>query len=399
MADTVPAGWQRIPDPKIGGQLANMGVQYVTVGNAQYYNPADLARIPNPQTGGELVNHGYGYTDLGNAQYYNPNQPGVASPMPLPTSPLPPPSGDTGIGAAPGSGLLNSNGLTSSQQDAWTQLQQTLAQYGFTGSDLTALVAWAKGEIISGNSANQVTLDLMQTPQFKQRFPAISVLGQQGIAITPAQYIALEQQYAQLEQAAGLPPNFASYDQLIANNVSPAEYSARINQGYLAVANADPTVVQAMQDYYGVTRGELAAYFLNPKASEPQLIQKAISAQIGGAAAQAHFNNPNTPSTATEGINQAQALRMAQMGVTQSQAQTGFKQLSAEQQLYTPLPGQGHVGNPLSTDQLLNAQFGSDGQTQLQLQLQAEYEKGLTNQGVSVGKTQQGATGISSVTR
>lgn len=299
----------------------------------------------------------------------------------------PNPLGDTGIGAP------NTGTMTSSQVNAWTQLQATLASYGFTGQDLTNLVAWAKNEIIVGNSANQITLDLQQTPEFKARFPAIGVLASQGIAITPAQYISLEQTYAQLEHNAGLPANFASFDQLIANQVSPSEYSARINQGYLAVAQADPTVVQAFQDFYGVDRGHLAAYFLDPNRALPLLQQQAVSAQIGGAATQAAFSNRG------QTLNQAQALRLAQMGVTQPQAQQGFRQLSTEAQLYNPLPGAGQVGNPLTNDQLLNAQFGSDGQTQLQLQLQAEFNKAQTEQGTQVAQTSQGATGTGSVQR
>lgn len=388
---SVPAGWQEIPNPTVGGEMAKAGVPYATVGQHQYYDPTYLTHIANPAQGGQLTNQGYGAVTMGNAQYYNPQQLGQNTAPGAPTNT--PPPGDTGI-----QGPITPT-MSSAQTDAWDQLQQTLASYGFSGSDLTSLVAWAKQEIISGNSANQITLDLYKTPQFQQRFPAIGKLSQEGIAITPAQYISMEQSYAQIAQAAGLPPNFASYDQLIANQVSPSEFSARVNQGYLAVAMADPTVINAMKDYYGVTHGQLAGYFLNPNASTPQLLQQAVSAQIGGAAAQSQFNNPNQPSSTAEGISQAQALRMAQMGVTQSQAQSGFKQLSTERQLYTPLPGAGHVGNPLTTDQLLNAQFGSDGQTQLQLQLQAQFNKGMTNQGTNVAQTQQGATGIANVQR
>lgn len=314
----------------------------------------------------------------------------------VPAPQTPPPSGDRGIGApTPG-------GLSAAQQDAWTVLQQLLASYGFSGTALNQLVAWAKGQIISGNSATLITLNLQKTPQFEQRFPAIQTLANEGVAITPAEYISTEQAYAQLEQAAGLPPNFASYNQLIAMQVSPSEYADRITNGYLAVNQADPTVIQAFQDYYGVTKGQLAGYFLNPTKAEPLLKQQALAAQIGGAAAMAHFKGPQKiAGTGAEGVNQAEALRLAQLGVTQSAAQTGFQALSAEQQLYQPQVGQGQgaVGNPLTNDQLLNAQFGSDGQTKLQLELQAQFEKGTTEQGTQVGQTSTGATGLGVVQR
>lgn len=294
----------------------------------------------------------------------------------------PGPTGDTGIGAP------SPTGLTSTQTDAWNQLQTLLASYGFTGQDLTDLTAWAKGQIVAGNSPTLVALNLQQTPQFQARFPAIGVLSKQGVAITPAQYISLEQTYAQLEQQAGLPPNFASFDELIANQVSPTEYADRLNKGYLAVATAPPETVKAMQDYYGVTQGELAAYFLDPTKAEPLLLQKAQAAQIGGASAVSGFGE----------VTGDQALRLAQMGVSYSQAQQGFQKLASEGQLTNPLPGQGSRYD-FTTDRLLGAQFGSDGQTQLQLQIQAEQEKNAFAQGVGVTGTQQGLSGAGAVQR
>lgn len=291
-------------------------------------------------------------------------------------------SGSKGIGAPAG------NGMSSAEQDAWAQLQQTLQQYGFTGSDLSALVQWAQQQIIAGNSSNQIALNLMQTPQFKTRFPAISVLAGEGVAITPAQYIQLEQQYASLERAAGIPPNFASYDELIASQVSPSEYSDRLTKGYLAVQSAPAEVRQAMKDFYGVSDGQLAAYFLDPTKGAPMLMQQAMAAQIGGASAESGFGR----------VSAEQAFRLAQMGVSYQQAQQGFQQLSQESQLFQPLPGQGQRTN-LSSDQLLGAQFGSDGQTKLQLQIQAEQEKGMFAQGTGVAGTQQGLTGAGQVQR
>lgn len=298
-----------------------------------------------------------------------------------------------GIGAPP------ANQLTSTQRDAWAVFQQTLQQAGFKGQDLATLVAWGKGEIIRGNSNTQIALDLYERPEFIKRFPAIHARQVAGLPpISVAEYLSMERSYSELERAAGIPVNFADYDKLIAADVSPAEYSDRINKGYLAVAQSDPTVVKAFQDFYGVTQGHLAAYFLDPKNATPLLEQKAVSAQIGGASALSGFQGPGQPKT-PEGVTADEALRLAKLGVTQPQAQQGFQQLSHERQLYTPLPGQGHVGHPLSTDSLLNAQFGSDGQTQLQLQLQAEFEKGTTNEGTQVGKTQGGATGVGAVQR
>jgi hypothetical protein len=293
----------------------------------------------------------------------------------------PGPTGDTRIGAAPAAAM------TSTQISAWQYLQSILASYGFAGHDLSALVAWAKGQIIAGNSTDMIQLNLEQTPQFEKRFPAIKTLAAQGVAITPAEYISVEQQYSQLLHQAGLPPRYADYDQLIANQVSPNELGARLQQGYEAVANADPTVVKAFQDYYHVPPSGLVAYFLNPTKAAPLLAQQAVSAQIGGASAMSGFGE----------VAQPEALRLAQMNVTFAQAQQGFQKLAQEKQLYTNLPGQ--QAPVLSQEQLLNAQFGSDAQTLQELQRQAAYETGTTQTGAQVAQTQAGATGLGRVQR
>jgi hypothetical protein len=278
--------------------------------------------------------------------------------------------------------------FTSTEQSAWSQLQTTLGQYGFVGADLTALVNWTKAELIAGKGTDQISLDLMQTPQFAKRFPAIVQRQKLGLPpVSPAEYLSLETSYEQLERAAGIPPGWASYDALIANDVSPSEYSSRINQGYLAVAMAPPEVTRAFTDYYGVTPGHLAAYFLDPTKAEPLLLQRATAAQAGGASAVSGFGE----------ISSAGALRLAQMGVNYSQAQQGFQKLASQSQLYRGLPGQ--VEQPLTEEQLLEAQFGSNAPAQMTLARQAAYEAGTTNQGGAIGTTSTGATGLGTLQR
>src|SRR5581483_6622899 len=184
------------------------------------------------------------------AQHVWPN-----GPTPPPAAPAPAPAPNPG----------SAQTFTSAEQDAWAILLQTLQGYGFTGQDLTSLGNFVKQELINGTGSDQITLDLEQTPEFAKRFPAIVARRDQGLpAISPAEYVSLERSYSQLERAAGIPPNFTDqshYDQLIANDVSPSEYADRINKGYAVVAQGDPTVQQAFQDYYGITPGHLAAYF------------------------------------------------------------------------------------------------------------------------------------------
>lgn len=319
-----------------------------------------------------------------------PTVPTPAAQNPFVTGQSPPAGGDSTVGPATPAwwGQAAAQNMTADQADAWTQLESTLQQYGFAGADLQALVAWARNEIVAGNSSPQIMLDLEQTPQFAARFPAIVAREKAGLPpITPAEYISNERSYAQLERAAGITPNFADYDTLIANDVSPTEYADRINQGYLAVAQANPDVIAQFQNYYGVTPGQLAEYFLNPEKSAPTLQRQAVAAQIGAASREATFGQ----------VDQQQAMRLAQEGVTYQQAQQGFGNLAQERELYQGLPGQRE--QPLTQDQLLAGQFEQNAEVQRTLARQAAYEKGTTAQGGKVAETAAGYTGIGRLQR
>jgi hypothetical protein len=395
---------QIVPDQSGQGSLAltNFGGVY-TSGDAQLgsndggsylghvggVSPAQrAAEMPGLGQGagnfsqGSIVDTPAGYTLTNNAgQAY-----AFSSPYTPPTAPTPP-------GAMPAAPGMPANPaptpFTSGEQSAWALISQTLESYGFSGADLNALQNFVQQQLISGASSDQITLQLEQTPQFASRFPAIVQRRQAGLPpISPSEYLSLEKSYNQLDQSAGLPPRISNYDALIGNDVSPAEYADRINKGYLAIAQADPTVVRAMHDYYGVSRGELAGYFLNPDVSAPLLEQRAVAAQVGGASAQSGFGR----------VTSQEAQRLAQMNVTFAQAQQGFAKLYEEHQLYSNLPGQGAQTQP-STDQLLNAQFGSDGRTQQYLQRQADIQKGFFNQGGQAAETSTGVQGLGVVQR
>jgi hypothetical protein len=368
-----------ISTPAQASWLYHAGYNLYTVGRGQYYDPTQrpgpgraqyLSHIGTPDQAKFLAGQGYQITQYAGGSYYTPRPP----PRPRPTGYAFP--------------AVTEPPFTSTEQSAWAQITQTLRQYGFAGGDLTALVNFAKQELINGKGSDQISLDLAQTPQFAKRFPAIIQRQKAGLPpVSPAEYVSLETSYEQLERAAGIPPDFASYDALIANDVAPTEYADRINQGYLAVAQAPQEVRDAMQVYYGVTPGQLAAYFLDPKKMEPQLLQQAAAAQVGGASAQSGFGL----------VSAGEAQRLAQMGINFSQAQQGFAKLAAESELYRGLPGQAEV--PLTSEQLQMAQFGSDAETQKILARQAQYETGTTNVGTSVATTQAGATGLGPVQR
>lgn len=208
--------------------------------------------------------------------------------------------------------------------NAQSLINQVLQDYG-----LQSLSSWAWDEITSGVTSQQLLLDMYQTPQFKARFPAIFIRQQNGLPpISPSDYITYEDEMKQYESQYGLPSgalsNQDTVTQLLGGDVSATEVQARVQQGYQAVAYAAPEVRQAFTAMFGVNGdGALAHYFLDPTKALPLLEQQATAAQIGGTTAAGGVN-----------ISTGDAMKLAQMGVSQAQAGTATQDLLKTQPLY-----------------------------------------------------------------
>lgn len=215
---------------------------------------------------------------------------------------------------------------TSAQTDAFASLANLLNQYG-----LGTLTNWAWDQIVLGRSPSQVTLDLYQRPEFNARFPAIAARQQAGLPpISPAEYIAYENQAFQMLRMNGMPPGFydspQDFSSFIAGNVSLAELSARISsEGYLRVANAPPEVRDAFARLYGA-QGDaaLASVFLDPERSTPELQRMAAAADLAGRGTDYGLN-----------FNRTGAEGLVDAGVTTAAAQAGFARLQQLDPLFT----------------------------------------------------------------
>jgi hypothetical protein len=171
---------------------------------------------------------------------------------------------------------------------------------------LDELTAYGLGDLLDvalreiRASAGQVNTDrlissIRQTDRYKQRFRGMELRRQQGFAaIDEERYLQLEDQYRNLMRAAGMPVGF--YDEpddfanYIANDVSPSELSQRVNNGYTALRQSDPEVRTQLERLYGVTEGELAAYFLDPQRAVPLIEQQVTTARVGASAARQGFD-------------------------------------------------------------------------------------------------------------
>ena len=216
------------------------------------------------------------------------------------------------------------------KESAWGTLQALLSQFGL-GSLSQSVRSWIEDGIVN---TDELVNRIRSTPEYKLRFPAMERRLKAGYnAISEGTYIALEREYRQTMRTAGLPADFYNdandFANLIAGDVSGAELSSRIKEGYQAVAQASPTVVNEMRRLYGVDEGGLAAYFLDPEKATPILLRQAQAAQIGAQAQE----------QAGMAITAGQAEQLAVAGVGAEQARQGFQTINQAEQLFVSLPG------------------------------------------------------------
>lgn len=264
--------------------------------------------------------------------------------------------------------------MTEIQQSAYDVIADLLGQYGL--SELTEFV----GNFIVQNDVideNVLMGQIRQEDAYKERFAANEARRKAGLNVLPeGQYVALENTYRQYLRASGLPNNFYDSNEdlqnLIANDVSPGELAERVNQGYEAVRMANPEVVRQMQELYGVTEGDLAAYFLDPDRATPTLLQQAQAAQI---AAEARMQ-------ADISIGAQTAEELAQAGIGVAAARQGFAAITAAEEVFQTTTGEAQAGERgFTQEEQVGAVFGTNAAAQQRLRQrarrrQAQFETG-----------------------
>lgn len=171
-------------------------------------------------------------------------------------------------------------------ESAYKLFANTLASLGVPiGPDIEEII---RNAVIEGITPDQIALiepDIQATQTWKQRFPGWHTRTGNGYnQLSVGEYLQLEDAYHRILQSAGLPPGFydqpSDFGQWIANDVSPAEIEQRVEIGMSAVRATDPTVRQLLTQFYGVTAGDLASYFLDQKRALPVLDRQYKAADI-----------------------------------------------------------------------------------------------------------------------
>lgn len=267
------------------------------------------------------------------------------------------------------------------QESAKAIIGDLLASYG-----LSSLTDYIYSEITKGDITNTSALVqlIRKRPEYAARFPGMAKRAAAGFnAISEQEYIDLEQSYRRTLRAAGLPAGFyddqGDFGNLIGGDVSVAEVGQRIQQGYQAVAQANPQVINEMRRLYGVDDSALAAYFLDPERATPILLRQAQAAQIAGQA---------TLQAGRE-ISAAQAEELAIAGVSEEQARQGFQTIGQAGELFVALPGT--TEQAISEQEQIAGVFGTQAAAQQRLrqrqrERQAIFEAGgrFAGQGTTV---------------
>ena len=226
------------------------------------------------------------------------------------------------------------------QQDTETAssiLAATLKYYGMDEPALLADVktALADRRITGASTIDDIGIQLRESEAFRRRFGANEARrAANKPAYSVSQYLQLESSYRQVLNAAGMPKDFytdrTDIESFITNDISPDEVQYRVQQGYAAVKNADPAVVNELKTLYGLDEGTLAAYFIDPNKTKDAVVRSARAAEV---AAQARKQ-------ADIGLTRTQAEELVLGGVTEQQAQQAFSDVRSLQELTRPTAGE-----------------------------------------------------------
>lgn len=273
-----------------------------------------------------------------------------------------------------------STGVNTADSSAKAIIDKALGDYG-----LASLSSWAWSKWQSGESIDQIMLELRDTPEYAKRFPAMKALSQSGRAISEAQYINYEQSAASIFKAAGLPSGFYDtpddFAAFLTNDIGLPELQQRVQAYQTAMYQEPPEVRQALKDYYGLSDGDMTAYYIDPNKALPIIQQQNAAAAAGGWSQRAGFGN----------LTQAQAEDVGRLGLSDQQLAQQFGTLAQGNELYTGLVGSGESN--IGKDVVLGAGFDQNAADQAIIDQRKRQRLATFSGGGQVATSQQGAVG------
>jgi hypothetical protein len=289
--------------------------------------------------------------------------------------------------AAAGAGTYGGTaGMTVAQQAGQNPNLINWRDYFITvlrGWGLESLAPKVIDFVNQGFIGDTILLKLQETPEYKTRFSGNEARLKAGLApLDPQTYLGLENSYRSILRNAGVPQGFYDtaddFSTFIANDVAPAELKQRTDIAELSLNGADSFYTNSLQQMYGITKGDMLAYVLDPQRALPFINRQVQAAQFGAEAARQGLQT-TTPMAET----------YAGLGVTQQQARQGFEQvaqiLPEAQRLSQITAG----AQPFGLEEATSAVFGGESSATYKKSLQdlAEQEKSRFAGQAGVGKS------------
>jgi hypothetical protein len=206
---------------------------------------------------------------------------------------------------------------------AFNILPAEFRRYGFDDPEFFKEL---EGLVRRDLSDAETRLEIRKLPAYTRRFGAIKNRIDRGLtAISEAEYLALEDQYANTMRRFGLPDTYytkqtnrtnPTFESLIEFDVSPVELEDRLSLGQKRVMEAAPQVRDTIRQFYGdaIKDGDMLAFVVDPKNALEQIRRKVTAAEIGAGAAQAGL-----------ATTRQRAEELASYGVTGEAARQGFQ--------------------------------------------------------------------------
>ena len=242
-----------------------------------------------------------------------------------------------------------------------------------------------------GFIGDTILLKLQETPEYKTRFSGNEARIKAGLApIDPQTYLGLENSYRSVLRNAGVPEGFYDnpddFSNFIANDVAPTELKERTDIAELSLNNADPYYTNSLQNMYGISKGDMIAYVLDPKRALPFINKQVQAAQIGAEASRQGINL---------GVQPLETL--AGLGVTQQQAQQGFEQVAQIAPVAQKLSQISAGAQPFGVQETTTAVLGGEGSAAYKQKLQKlseeEQSRFAGQAGVGRGSLSRGMSG------
>ena len=264
-----------------------------------------------------------------------------------------------------------------SNETATTILTNTLKFYGLNEPELINEIraALANRTITGASSVDEIGIQLRESPAFQRRFAANEARRAAGKPVySVTQTLLLESQYRKNLRDSGMPAGFyddpTSLQNFLINDISPDEILARVTQGYQAVRNADPTVINELKTLYNLDDGSIAAFFVDPTKAQDNILRAARAAEV---AAQARKQ-------AGIGLTAQTAEELVRQGVTEAEAQTGFTTYKQQESLYRPLMGE----EELTQQQAIAGTLGTSAEAAQRIATRKRRRKGTFEAGGKV---------------